>query len=153
MSAVAAYVHNEGSLFSQLNSAYVGGVASWDVWDWGTTASGISAAKARLHQTEIARAKIDDQIRLEVRTAFLGVRTAAEATAVARAAVAEAEENFTLVRKRYDANTATSFNVIDAEGELTQARGQLEMARYDALIARAALHRAMGDPADRLAHE
>jgi outer membrane protein TolC len=153
VSAVASYVHNEGSLFSQLNSGYVGAVASWDVWDWGTTTSGISAAKARLHETEIARAKIDDQIRLEVRTAFLGVRTAAEAMAVARAAVAEAEEDFTLVRKRYEANTATSFNVIDAEGQLTQARGQLETARYDALIARAALRRAVGDPADRLARE
>jgi outer membrane protein TolC len=43
--------------------------------------------------------------------------------------------------------------VIDAEGQLTQARGQLETARYDALIARAALRRAVGDPADRLARE
>jgi outer membrane protein TolC len=153
VSAVASYIHNEGSLFSQLNSGYVGAVASWDVWDWGKTTSGIAAAKARLHETEIARAKVDDQIRLDVRTAFLGVRAATEALAVARAAVAQAEEDFTLVRKRYDANTATSFNVIDAEGQLTQARGQLETARYDALIARAALRRAMGDPADRLARE
>jgi outer membrane protein len=153
VSAVASYIHNEGSLFSQLNSGYIGAVASWDVWDWGKTTSGISAAKARLHEAEIARAKVDDQILLEVRTAFLGVRTATEALAVARAAVTEAEEDFTLVRKRYDANTATSFDVIDAEGQLTQARGQLETARYDALIARTALRRAMGDPADRLARE
>jgi outer membrane protein len=153
VSAVASYIHNEGSLFSQLNAGYVGAIASWDVWDWGTTTSGISEAKARLHQTVVARTKADDEIRLEVRQAFLDVGTATEAMAVARAAVAHAEEDFVLVKKRYDASAATSFDVIDAEGQLTQARGQLETARYDDLIARAALRRAMGVSPELLARE
>jgi outer membrane protein len=153
VSAVASYIHNEGSLFSQLNAGYVGAVASWDVWDWGTTTSGISEAKARLHQTVIARAKADDEIRLEVRQAFLDVRAAAEAMAVARASVAHAEEDFGLVKKRYAASAATSFDVIDAEGLLTQSRGQLETARYDNLIARASLRRAMGVRPELLARE
>jgi outer membrane protein len=153
VSAVGAYIHNEGSLFSQLNAAYVGGVASWDVWDWGTTTSGISEAKAKAHQAELARSKLNDQIRLEVRRAFVGVGTASEAMAVAKASMAAAEENFRLVKKRYEASAATSFDVVDAEGLLTQARGQMQTALYDFVIARAALRAAMGAAPETLARE
>jgi outer membrane protein len=149
--AVASYIHNEGSEFAQTNSAYVGGTLSWDLWDWGTTISGISEAKARVHQAELGRVKLSDQIHLEVQRAFLDLSTATEAGVVARASVASAEENFRLVKKRYEASAATSFDVIDAEGLLTQARGQLETTRYDQMIARAALRRAMGAGEEQLA--
>jgi outer membrane protein TolC len=150
VSGVAAYVHNVGSLFSPLDSGYVGGVASWDLWDWGVTTSGISSAKARREQTRVARAKVDEQVRLEVREAFVSVASAREATAVAEASMAAAEENFRLVHKRYDASSATSFDVVDAEAVLTQARGQRQTALYDLLIARAALRRAMGHTPDQI---
>jgi outer membrane protein len=150
---VGAYIHNEGSLFSQINSGYVGGVASWDVWDWGATTSGITEAKARAHQALLARSKVDDRIRLEVRQAFVGVGTASEALEVGKASVASAEENFRLVKKRYEANAATSFDVVDAEGLLTQARGQMQTALYDFVIARAALRGATGVAPEALAHE
>ncbi len=153
VSVVGAYIHNEGSLFSQVNSGYVGGVASWDVWDWGTTTSGVGEAKARAHQALLARSKVDDQIRLEVREAFVGVGTAGEALEVGKASVASAEENFRLVKKRYEANAATSFDVVDAEGLLTQARGQMQTALYDFVIARAALRGATGVAPEALAHE
>jgi outer membrane protein TolC len=153
VSIVGAYIHNEGSQFAQTNSAYVGAQASWDVWDWGTTTSGISEAKARAHQASLGRTKISDQIRLEVRRAYLELTAASEAMVVAQASVASAEENFRLVRKRYDASAATSFDVIDAEGLLTQSRGQMQTALYDQLVARAALRRAMGTTADKLARE
>ncbi len=151
VSAVGAYIHNEGSLFSQVNSAYVGAVATWDVWDWGTTSSGISEAKARTRQAALARTRLSDQIRLEVRKAYLDLTSATEAMTVAQASVASAEENFRLVKKRYDASAATSFDVVDAEGLLTQARGQMQTAVYDQVIARAALRRAMGESAEKLA--
>jgi outer membrane protein len=151
INAVAAYVHNEGSPFNPPNSGYVGATASWDVWDWGTTTSGISAAQSRRRQAALARSKLDDQIRLEVRQAFVGVGAASEAIAVAQASVAAAEENFRLVKKRYEANSATSFDVTDAEALLTQARGQSQTALYEYLIARGALRRAMGEPPETLA--
>jgi outer membrane protein len=153
ISVVGSYIHNEGSLFSQTNAGYVGAVASWNLWDWGTTLSGISEAKARARQAVLARAKIGDQIKLEVTQAFLGVNTASEAMDVAKAAVAAAEENYRLVTKRYEAAVATSFDVIDAEGLLTQARGLTQTAFYDFLIAQAALHAAMGASPEALARE
>jgi outer membrane protein TolC len=148
---VGAYIHNEGSQFVQTNSAYVGAQASWDVWDWGTNTSAVSEAKVRAHQALTARTRISDQIRLEVRRAFLELNAASEAMVVAQASVASAEENFRLVKKRYEASAATSFDVIDAEGLLTQSRGQMQTALYDQLVARAALRRAMGTGAEKVA--
>ena len=120
-------------------TAFVGGTLSWDVWDWGATIGGVHEANARLRMARIAREKVEDQVKLEVREAYLNLDAAKDAMDGAKAAVASAEENYRLVGKRYDANTATSFDVVDSEGLLTQARGQLETATYDYLIARAAL--------------
>ena len=146
ISAIGNYTHFEGSQFQQENAAYVGLFASWDVWDWGTTTSGISSANARLDQARIARKKLDDQVRLEAREAFVNAQTAREGLGVARTAVSQAEENFRIVTKKFEAAAATSFDVVDAESLVTQARGQVETALYDLLIARAALARATGTP-------
>jgi outer membrane protein TolC len=146
VNATGNYTHFEGSQFQQENAAFVGLFASWDVWDWGTTTSGISSANAKLDQARIARKKLDDQVRLEARQAFVNAETAREALGVARTAVSQAEENFRIVTKKFQAAAATSFDVVDAEALLTQARGQVETGLYDLLIARAALARATGTP-------
>jgi outer membrane protein TolC len=49
-----------------------------------------------------------------------------------------------LITKRYEAASATAFDLIDAEALLTQARGQMQTSLYDYVIAGAALDRAMG---------
>lgn len=153
VNAEAAYIHNEGSQFQQTNSGYVGARASWEVWDWGTNYSGIGEARARAAQAHLARTRIADQIRLEVHRAFLDLTSATEAMTVARASVASAEENFRLVKVRYENSAATSFDVVDAEGLLTQARGQYQTALYDRVIARAALRRAAGASVEKIARE
>jgi len=67
-----------------------------------------------------------------------------DALVVARAAVTQAEENYRIVTKKFEASAATSFDMVDAEALLTQARGQVETALYDALIAQATLKKATG---------
>jgi outer membrane protein TolC len=63
---------------------------------------------------------------------------------VARDAVEQAEENFRIEQKRYESGDNTSFDVLDAENQLTTARGQLQAAIYDSLIAHSNLARAIG---------
>jgi outer membrane protein TolC len=148
VSAIGNYTHFEGSQFQQVDASYVGLFASWDVWDWGTTWNGIHKADARLDQVRIARKKLEDQVRLEARQAFVNASTARDALEVSNVAVSQAEENYRIVTKEFENNAATSFNVVDAESLLTQARGQVETSRYDYLIARAALQRAIGKLVD-----
>jgi outer membrane protein TolC len=146
VNAVGNYTHFEGSQFQQENAAYAGLFASWDVWDWGTTLGAIHAEESRLSLARLARRKAEDDIRQEARQAFVNAATEREALAVGRAAVSQAEENFRIVTKRFENAAVTSFDVVDAEALLTQARGQVETALYDLLIAQAALAKATGAP-------
>jgi outer membrane protein TolC len=144
INAIANYTHLGGQPFAAADAEYFGLFASWDVWDWGTTGGGVDQAAEKLEQARIARKKVEDQVRLEAREAFVNAETARQALGVARTAVEQAEENYRIVSKKFEANAATSFDVVDAEALLTQARAQVQSGLYDYLIARAALERATG---------
>jgi outer membrane protein TolC len=141
---VGSYTHSAGQAFAPSDSAFVGAMASWDIWEGGGTYYAIDEAKARVAQALSARRKAEDMIRLDVRSAHVGVTTAAEALEVAKYAVEQAEENFRIEQKRYESTSNTSFDVLDAETQLTTARGQHQAALYDYVIARSNLARAMG---------
>jgi outer membrane protein len=146
ISVVGNYTYLAGSEFQPVNSGYVGAFASWDVWDWGTNLNGIHEASTRREQVRLARQKLDEQVRQEAQQAFVGEQTASEALRVARASVSQAAENFRIVTKKFDSGAATSFDVVDAESLLTQARAQVQSTLYDYLVARASLARATGTP-------
>jgi outer membrane protein TolC len=146
VNAVANYTHSSpATMFAPKQDIwFIGATASWDIWEGGGTYYGIDEAKARLAQALAARRKAENAIRLETRSAHVNVTTAAEALAVARHAVEQAEENFRIEQKRYESTDNTSFDVLDAENQLTTARGQLQAASYDYLIAQSNLSRAIG---------
>jgi outer membrane protein TolC len=146
VSLIGNYTYLAGSAFQQTNSAYVGAFASWDVWDWGTTLNGIHEANAKRDQVRLAREKLDAQVRQQAQQAFVEEQTASEALHVAKASVSQAEENFRIVSRKFEKGAATSFDMVDAESLLTQARAQVQTALYDYLVARATLARATGSP-------
>jgi outer membrane protein TolC len=146
VNAVANYTHSSpATMFAPKQDIwFIGATASWDIWEGGGTYYGIDEAKARLAQALAARRKAENAIRLETRSAHVNVTTAAEALDVARHAVEQAEENFRIEQKRYESTDNTSFDVLDAENQLTTARGQMQAATYDYLIAQSNLARAIG---------
>jgi outer membrane protein len=145
VNALANYTRQTSSLFGLPKAWFIGATASWDLWEGGSTYYGISESKAQLAQAQEARRKAEDMIRLDVRSAHVGVTTAMEALEVAGSAVASAEENFRMEQKRYESTSNTSFDVLDAETQLTTARGQHQAAIYDLIIAKSNLARAMGE--------
>jgi outer membrane protein TolC len=145
VNAVANYTRQTSSLLGLPESWFIGATASWDIWEGGATYYGIDESKAQLAQALQARRKAEDLIRLDVRSAHVGVTTAAEALEVAKHAVEQAEENFRIEQKRYESASNTSFDVLDAETQLTTARGQDQAAIYDYVIAKSNLARAMGE--------
>jgi outer membrane protein TolC len=145
VNAVANYTRATSSLLALPESWFIGATASWDIWEGGSTYYGINESKAQLAQALQARRKAEDAIRLDARSAHVGVTTAAESLDVAKHAVEQAEENFRIEQKRYESTSNTSFDVLDAETQLTTARGQHQAALYDYLIAQSNLSRAMGD--------
>jgi len=145
VNAVANYTRASASLVGLPKSWFIGATASWDIWEGGSTYYGIDESKAQLAQAVAARRKAEDAIRLDARNAHVGVTTSAEAIEVAKQAVEQAEENFRIEQKRYESTSNTSFDVLDAETQLTTARGQHQAALYDLILAQANLDRAMGE--------
>jgi outer membrane protein TolC len=145
VNAVANYTRQTASLLGLPQAWFIGATASWDIWEGGSTYYGIDASKAELAQAIAARRKAEDAIRLDARNAHVGVTTSAEALDVAKHAVEQAEENFRIEQKRYESANNTSFDVLDAETQLTTARHQHQAALYDLIVARANLDRAMGE--------
>ena len=144
---VANYTHFDGSEFQQKDAAYIGVTGSWNIWDWGATWSESKDASSRFEQAKLSRVRIEDQVRLEARQAAVDAQSARDALDVAKSAVAQAEENYRIVSRRFEEAAGTAFDVVDAEALLTQSRAQFEQATYDFLVARLALQRATGEPA------
>jgi len=145
--AMGNYSYSKGSQFQPERAWFVGGALSWDVWQWGATYFGTQEADARVRQALDVREKIENLIRLEAHGAHVTATSAAEALQVAESAVKQAEENFRIENKRYEAASSTTFDVLDAETLLTTARTQQQTALYDFIIARAAITRVMGGEA------
>ena len=141
----------DGVPFQDNRSAAVGLTLSWDIWDWGSTYNAHRSADAHARQAKLAIAGLEDQVRVEVQRGFEGATTAADAFDLANDSLVEAEDNFRIETSRYENSATTSVELLDAEQIVTAARAQVERARYDALIASAALRLAAGAPPSEIA--
>jgi outer membrane protein TolC len=145
LSAVATYQHTRGQgTFFPENAFFAGGVLKWELWDWGGKYYAMKAANKKTRQAELGLRLLRDGIQLQTKKAYLELNQSREALAVARAAIVEAEENYRIETKRFEANANTSTDVLDAQLALTRAKLSYTTALYGYYIARAALMRAMG---------
>jgi len=141
------------SAFGEEAQAFVGLTFDWTVWEWGATKYGIDEARARVREVEAGLVQLEEGIALEVEAAWVEHASAVDQAALAKEAVRVAEANYALVRKRFDAKAATSFDLVEAETELTKAKTDEKMALVNGLIARARLAKAMGKGAQDIARE
>lgn len=101
-----------------------------------------------LLKAQEASAQTDDQIRLEVRTAYLGLQAAEKNIQTTSVAVTRAEEDYKIAQVRYSAGVGTNLDVMDAEEKLTTARTNYYTALYNYNTSKASLDKAMGIPVD-----
>jgi outer membrane protein TolC len=145
ISAMASYQYNYGqATFMPENAFIVGGVLQWDIWDWGNKYYGMKAAGAKAAQAAAGKRLLRDGIEIEVRKAFLGLEQARESLEVARIAITEAEENFRIETKRFEAQSATTTDVLDAQLALTRAKLAYSTQLFNYYVALAGLKKAMG---------
>ncbi len=122
--------------------------ASWDVFDNGLTQASVNSANMALAKAKEAAAQTDDQIRLDVRTAYLGLQAAEKNIQTTSVAVTRAEEDYKIAQVRYSAGVGTNLDVMDANEKLTTARTNYYTALYNYNTSKAALDKAMGIPVD-----
>jgi outer membrane protein TolC len=119
-------------------------VASWTFFEWGKTRYGAQEKVRRANQARLNRTSVEDNIRQEVKEAYLNVKAAENAVATVEKAVEQAEENYRMNQERYKEQVATSTDVLIAQTLLTRTRNNFYNALSAFNVAKAALHRAIG---------
>ena len=119
-------------------------VATWDIWESGQSFHGVKEGLSRLKQSRLNQEKIKDEIRLEVKTAYLRTLEAQENIGTVEQAIEQADENYRINQERYKEQIATATDVLDAQTLLSRTMTNYYNALYDFKISKAALQRAMG---------
>ena len=140
--------HAFGSEHTSSNQWSAGLRASWNAFDNGVTDAQVQAAKAALRKAEEAEAATEEQIRLDVRTAYLNLRAAEQNIKTTKTAVQQAEEDYKIARIRYNAGVGTNLEVMRASDNLTTARMNYDTSLYTYNTSKASLDQAMGTPVD-----
>lgn len=122
----------------------VGVSAKWNLWDWGKKKSKVSQAEANLQKTVAIQDKIQRGIRLEIQQALLKKQEAQNRVLLYKKIKAQAQENFRLVKDRFQQGQETNTEFLDAQNQLTKSRIDELAAITEYKIAEAFLEKAMG---------
>jgi len=142
----AGYTHIDGQVFAPRDSGFIGIKATWLLWDWGATWFGFRAARA---QTEASRQELlaqKRQISGEVATELAQAGAARHAVRLAEQAIESAQEAYRVTDALLKAGSATTTDLLEAQGALNQARLNLVRAQYQLALAHVSVEHAAGMP-------
>ncbi|MBI9086728.1 MAG: TolC family protein [Desulfobacterales bacterium] len=133
-----------GSRFHDPNGWEISAALNWVLWQWGKTRHSVAEKKSRRDELLNLKKALEDNIRLEVKSALLELDQAEANVPRAARSVELGEENLRVSRERFAARAAASTEVLDAQTLLTRAKSDYFHAVYDHNLAKAALKRALG---------
>jgi outer membrane protein TolC len=149
VNAIGNYTRSEGQgVFGSKNSAFVGVMLEWNLWDWGKRGDDIDQAKSAVRSAKRYEEALDDQLAFDVKSKWLAASAKRKTVEVAESGLKASEEAYRLQKVKIEAGAATTTDVIDAESEVARARAQATIARYQYLISWMALVRAVGQVPD-----
>jgi outer membrane protein TolC len=115
-----------------------------NLFDGGSTGAEVLRSRRQQYQLLEQRAKLLDDIRLEVQKYMLDMENARERIEVTRDSMIQAQENLRINRIRYQEGVGTATEVLDAVNLLTASETNYTRAIYDFRRAEAGVHYAMG---------
>ncbi len=115
------------------------------LFDGGARAGRLLSAKSQEIQAQKALLDQQQKAQLEVKSAWLRARAAAQRVAVTTESEAQARENQRIVALRYKEGLATITDLLDADTTVTAAALTRAQAVHDELVERAHLAWAMGE--------
>ena len=124
----------------------VGLEMTWNIFDNGVTAAQVNQYKAAKRRAESAALQQIETIQLEVHNAYIALKTAEKNIETTAAAVAKAEEEFSIAQVRYVEGVDTNLNVMNAQEKVVETRNNYYSALYTYNTSRAQLEKAMGVP-------
>lgn len=115
------------------------------LFEAGRTAAQVRQERAALAAAQERLRKLELQIRREVETAALNVRSSSARIEATRASIAQAQESLRIERMKYDLGSGSMTDVLDAQSALLQAQTNFARAVADYRIALASLKLAIGE--------
>ena len=133
-------------LENKFNDTWDVGVAlSWKLWDWGNTSSKVDEAEQTVLQAKTASNLLREGIELEVRKNFLNMLSQKNKIYASLAALESAKEDYRITKNKFDQQTISSSDLIDAESSLLEAETNYTITQIDFEIAKTNLKKAVGE--------
>ena len=117
---------------------------NWNIFSGLDTKAAVSQARLKVQQLEEQHKDMNEQVQLDVQTAYLKIKETVDRIRTTETAVTQGEENLRLNEERYKESVGTATDVIDADTLLTRTRVNYWTAVYDHQMAKAQMLWAIG---------
>ncbi|MFW6080934.1 MAG: TolC family protein [Desulfosalsimonas sp.] len=117
----------------------------WDLFTGFSRSARVSRADARLREMMAADRQTVQDIKLDVKKAYLALDEARSRLRVAESSVEAARESYRLVKRQYENGAAGITRYLEAELDRNRAMVRAASARYDKISAMAEVARATGN--------
>lgn len=117
---------------------------TYNFYDGGATKAKVNQAKQDLLVARETEQKIREAVQLEVKQAYLNIRSAAQKVEETQTVVDQARENYRIQNIRYQAGVGINLDVLDAQLSLNEAQVNHIQALYDYNVGIAKLEQVMG---------
>jgi outer membrane protein TolC len=122
-------------VLSVTNAVNIGIGVSYNIGSLWKNKSKVQQAEARVKQLTISGSLLDDNIRLQLNKSYLNLLSNRKKIEVYAKAVEQAQENYRIVKNKYNNSLATTTELLDADIAQLQARLSYTLARADAFVA------------------
>lgn len=117
---------------------------TYNFYDSGATKAKVNQAKQDLLVARETEQKTRESVQLQVKQAYLNIRSAAQKVEETQTVVDQARENYRIQNIRYQAGVGINLDVLDAQLSLNQAQVNHIQALYDYNVGIAKLEQVMG---------
>ncbi|MFT5916781.1 MAG: outer membrane protein TolC [Flammeovirgaceae bacterium] len=116
----------------------------WNIYQGGSRKSALQQAKIEQSLLQNKYEELESQIGLQVRQAFYAYQTAVKSVQTAQAGLKSAEQNYKFSERKHREGLLPSFQLLDTQTKLTNAKLSLTISRFDVLMKQAELERVAG---------
>jgi len=127
------------------NNWTAGARLNFNLFDGGERRAHLAQSHARERQAEAEIKQMNSAVRLQVREAFLNLKSASDRVEVSRESASQIEESLRILRDRYDTGLATMTDVLGTETAHARAQQNFLNAVFEYRMAYAALELATGE--------
>jgi outer membrane protein len=136
LALTGGYIAADIPNFITITNAVTFGVGlSYNVSSLWKTNAHVAKAKAELAEVQANEDGLSDEVRMQINEAYGALLTANKKIEVSRTAIEQAEENYKIVKNKYDNSLLTVTDLLDANASMLQSEIDNQLAKADAIVA------------------